>query len=174
MKAQASSLRIRAALPSEYPAIGDLTHAAYTHDYADLPDDYREQLRHPEWLGAAYEIFVAEDAASGDLLGTVALLRREHHAEGHVGPDELYFRLLATHPSARGRGVGAALTEFAIAEASARGQRAVVLNSGPDMIGAHALYRKLGFTRRTEREGTIVLADGRELALLTFVLDLAA
>jgi ribosomal protein S18 acetylase RimI-like enzyme len=172
--AEVGTLLIREALPHEHEAIGELTHSAYTHDYTDLPADYREQLRHPELLLDDYEVWVAEDAGSGDLLGTIALLRTGHDEGGRIGADELYFRLLATHPAARGRGVGIALTEFAIEPAAARGRAAVVLNSGPDMLGAHALYTKLGFTRRGEREGTIVLPDGRELTLYTFVLDLDA
>lgn len=168
----AAAVRIRPAADDEYGAIGALTYAAYTHDYTDLSPDYREQLKHPEALLDAYDVFVAEDEATGELVGTIAVLRAEHHQHGHVGADELYFRLLATHPSARGRGVGAELTRFALAEARRRGQRAVVLNSGPEMVGAHALYRKLGFSRRSDREGVIVLPDGRELELLTFVLDL--
>ncbi|MGO4298885.1 GNAT family N-acetyltransferase [Leifsonia sp. RAF41] len=168
-----SSIRIRTAAAHEYPAIGELTHAAYTHDYDDLPEHYREELKHPEALAEDFEFFVAEDE-TGELLGTIALLRVGHDNGGHIAPDELYFRLLATHPSARGRGLGVRLTEFALEQAAARGQRAVVLNSGPDMVGAHALYRKLGFSRRSEREGIIVLPDGRELELLTFVRDLSA
>lgn len=170
--AQAQTLLIREALPHEHEAVGALTHAAYTHDYTDLPEDYREQLSHPERLLDTYEIWVALDSASGDLLGTIALLRTGEDEHGRIGSDELYFRLLATHPEARGRGVGIALTRFAIEQAAARGRSAVVLNSGPEMLGAHALYTKLGFTRRSEREGTIVLPDGRELQLYTFVLDL--
>lgn len=166
------TLLIREALPHEYEAIGELTHAAYTYDYTDLPDDYLEQLRHPELLLDTFEIWVAQDAESGDLLGTIALLRTGHDENQRIGADELYFRLLATHPAARGRGIGIALTDFAIEQATARGRTAVVLNSGPEMVGAHALYSKLGFTRRSEREETIVLPDGRELDLFTFVLDL--
>ncbi|WP_426625666.1 GNAT family N-acetyltransferase [Leifsonia sp. McL0607] len=168
----AATVRIRPAAEGEFAAIGELTYAAYSHDYTDLSDDYRQQLRHPETLLDAFDFFVAEDAVTGTLVGTIAVLRAGHDQHGHVGPNELYFRLLATHPSARGRGIGAELTRFAMAEARRRGQRAVVLNSGPEMLGAHALYRKLGFSRRAEREGVIVLPDGRELQLLTFVLDL--
>lgn len=171
---RASTIRIRPAAPTEYPAIGELTHAAYTHDYDDLPAGYREELKHPEALLDAFDVFVAEDADSGELVGTIALLRPGQTFGGHIRPRELYFRLLATHPSARGRGVGAALTRFAMEEASRRGDRAVVLNSGPDMLGAHALYRKLGFSRRSEREEVLVLPDGRELELQTYVLDLPA
>jgi len=171
---RASTIRIRPAGTTEYAAIGELTHAAYTHDYDDLPAHYREELKHPETLLDSFDVFVAEDAANGELIGTVALLRPGHDFGGHIRPGELYFRLLATHPSARGRGVGAALTRFAMEEAARRGDRAVVLNSGPDMLGAHALYRKLGFSRRSEREESIVLPDGRLLELQTYVLDLAA
>lgn len=170
----ASAVRIRPAADGEYGAIGALTYAAYSHDYTDLSDDYREQLKHPETLLDAFDFFVAEDEATGELVGTVAVLRVGHERVARVEPHELYFRLLATHPSARGRGIGAQLTRFAMAEARRRGRRAVVLNSGPEMLGAHALYRKLGFSRRSEREEVIVLADGRELELLTFVLDLEA
>lgn len=168
----AATVRIRPAVDGEYAAIGELTYAAYSHDYTDLSDDYRTQLQHPESLLDAFDFFVAEDDVTGELVGTIAVLRAGHDQNGSIGRDELYFRLLATHPSARGRGIGDALTRFAIAEAHRRGQHAVVLNSGPEMLGAHALYRKLGFTRRAEREGVIVLPDGRELELLTFVLDL--
>ena len=169
-----NDIRIRAAAEGEFPAIGELTHAAYTHDYDDLPANYREELKHPEALADEFDFFVAEDTATGDLVGTVALLRPGFDMHGEIAPDELYFRLLATSPAARGRGVGIALTEFAVEQAAARGARAVVLNSGPDMVGAHALYRKLGFSRRSEREGIIQLPDGRQLELLTFVRDLAA
>lgn len=168
------TFHIRPASDAEFPAIGALTHAAYTHDYDDLPANYREELKHPEALADAFAFFVAEDDATGQLIGTIAILRPGHDMGGEIGPDELYFRLLATHPVARGRGVGIALTEFAVEQAAERGARAVVLNSGPDMLGAHALYRKLGFSRRSEREGIVELPDGRTFELLTFVRDLAA
>jgi ribosomal protein S18 acetylase RimI-like enzyme len=168
------TFHIRPASDTEFPAIGALTHAAYTHDYDDLPANYREELKHPEALAAEFQFFVAEDDATGQLIGTVAILRPGQELHGDIAPDELYFRLLASHPDARGRGVGIALTEFAVEQAAQRGARAVVLNSGPDMVGAHALYRKLGFSRRSEREGVVELPDGRSFVLLTFVRDLAA
>ena len=89
-----TGIRIRSAAASEYPAIGELTHAAYTHDYADLPAHYQEELKHPEALVDHFEFFVAEEDATGELLGTIALLRVGHDNHGHIGPDELYFRLL--------------------------------------------------------------------------------
>ncbi|GAA2047650.1 GNAT family N-acetyltransferase [Leifsonia soli] len=165
---------IRPAGPDEYPAIGELTHAAYTTDYTDLSPHYRDELKHPEALLDDFEFFVAEDTGTGQLLGTIALLRPGRDQGGQIAQDELYFRLLATHPSARGRGIGIALTQFALDQAAQRGQRAVVMNSGPVMVGAHALYRKLGFRREPDREGIVELPDGRSLQLLTFVRDVGA
>lgn len=165
---------IRPARPDEYAAIGELTHAAYTTDYTDLSPHYRDELKHPEALLDDFEFFVAEDTGTGQLLGTIALLRPGRDQGGQIAQDELYFRLLATHPSARGRGIGIALTQFALDQAAQRGQRAVVMNSGPVMVGAHALYRKLGFRREPDREGIVELPDGRSLQLLTFVRDVGA
>ncbi len=50
--------------------------------------------------------------------------------------------------SARGRGVGEALTRSALAQASARGARNVDLTSRPSREAANRLYRRLGFEPR--------------------------
>jgi ribosomal protein S18 acetylase RimI-like enzyme len=167
----ADTVLIRLAEPHEYPAIGTLSHAAYTNDYDDLSAGYQEQLRHPESLLPSYDVWVAADEQTGELLGTVSILRQGLDDEGRIGDDGLYFRLLAVSPTARGRGIGKALTEFALGQAAERGSARVVLHSGDNMLGAHALYTKLGFTRRTERE-MVIVHDGRTIQLFTFALDL--
>lgn len=88
---------------------------------------------------------------------------------GEAGPVVGLGRGESLVAASRGRGIGASLTTFAIDLARARGRARVVMNSGPYMLGAHALYFKLGFERVAEREGVIV-SSGRELQLLTFVL----
>ena len=164
-------LLIRPAAESEYPAIGELTHAAYTGDYDDLSSGYQEQLRHPERLVPSYDVWVAADRTTGELLGTVSILRAGYDDDGRIGDDELYFRLLAVSPSAHGRGIGTRLTEFALATAAERRAARVVLHSGENMLGAHALYAKLGFSRLPERE-MVVVDSGRRIQLYTFALDL--
>jgi ribosomal protein S18 acetylase RimI-like enzyme len=159
---------VREATPGELAAVGELTHAAYTHDYADLPESYRDDLLHPERLVPDYEVWVA--AADGLLVGTVSILRAGHSLGGRIAHDELYFRLLAVAPGARARGIGIALTGFALEQARSRGLARVVLNSAPYMLGAHALYSRLGFERVAEREHTVV-TSGRTLQLMTFVRD---
>ncbi len=50
--------------------------------------------------------------------------------------------------SARGQGIGEALTLAAVAEAGRRGTRTVDLTSRPSRAAANRLYQRLGFTQR--------------------------
>jgi ribosomal protein S18 acetylase RimI-like enzyme len=50
--------------------------------------------------------------------------------------------------SARGQGIGAALSEAAVAEARRRGAKDVSLTSRPEREAANRLYERLGFERR--------------------------
>jgi len=53
--------------------------------------------------------------------------------------------------SARGRGVGEALTREAIRHASERGARTVDLTSRPSRAAANRLYQRVGFVERETR-----------------------
>jgi ribosomal protein S18 acetylase RimI-like enzyme len=53
--------------------------------------------------------------------------------------------------SARGQGVGRALTESAIQAAHRRGARTLDLTSRPDRVAANRLYERLGFRPRESR-----------------------
>lgn len=77
--------------------------------------------------------------ADGSLLGTVAL--KELHPLG----GEL--KSMRTAPAARGRGVGTALLDRALGEATARGYRTVHLETGTHEFfePAHRLYLRAGF-----------------------------
>ncbi len=163
-----AELVIRRADESEFPLVGEVTHAAYAYDYDDLPDDYVDDLRHPERLAAEYDTWVAE--RDGVILGAISIRHAGLHEEGWINSDELYFRLLAVAPSARRTGLGAALIEHAFALARQRGAVRVSMNSGPQMRGAHALYRKLGFAEPDDRQ-RLVEIDGESVQLHTFVRD---
>lgn len=158
---------VRLVRDDEHEAVADLLEAAYTHDY-EIGDEYRASLRAVAERAAEHQVWVA---AEGDaLLGSVATPRPGRHISPLGREGELDFRLLGVHPGARGRGVGRLLTQHVVDLARRRGLRRVVMNSGPQMLGAHALYASLGFRRLTERE--VRLPDGRPL--LTFGLDLPA
>lgn len=166
-----TGLRVRLVAPHEHERVARLTLDAYGHDY-ELPDDYRASLADVATRAREHEVWVAEDLATGELLGTVATPRPGAHISELGRDGELDFRLLAVDPAARRRGIGALLTEHVIALARQRQLDRVVMNSGPQMTGAHALYLRLGFVRLTERETRVVhggtlLAFGYETSPLT-------
>lgn len=163
-----TGLRVRLVAPHEYDRVAQLSVEAYAHDY-DIPDDYRASLADVAARAREHEVWVAEDLATGELVGTVATPRAGEHISELGRDGELDFRLLAVDPAARRRGIGVLLTEHVVALARQRGLDRVVMNSGPQMLGAHALYHRLGFVRLTERE-TRVVAGG---TLLAFGLDTA-
>ncbi len=157
---------IRRAREHEYRAIGELTYAAYAHDYP-VSAEYALTLRHPESRLDLFEVWVAEDPATGALLGTTSILRPGAEYERRV-EGELYFRLLAVSPDARRRGIGAALTNLADDLARERALTAVSLNSAQHMTVAHSLYHALGFTRVPERDVHILDGDDHRV-VYTFV-----
>lgn len=159
-------IRVRLVTVDEYAQVGALSDAAYSYDYT-LPDAYRASLREVAARAHEHEVWVAEDTATGELVGTVATPRPGGRISDLAREDELDFRLLAVSPTARRRGIGALLTNHVIALARQRGAKRVVMNSGPQMLGAHRLYEQLGFGRLPERETFLV--NGH--ALFAFGLD---
>lgn len=149
----AAAIEIGPIRPEEFAADDAVVEAAYSHDYG--PRDHGDDpFYRAEWRSQAYEVWVARDAATGELLGSVTIAKpggEEVVADARA--DELGFRLLATSPNARRRGIGEALVRKVVALAAERGYAGVVMKSQPVMVGAHALYRKLGFERDPERDG---------------------
>ena len=161
-----SEIRIRAALPTEYPEIDRLIDAAYAHDYGE--DEHDDDPMHRSAVRAeTFDVWIAADE-DGELLGSVTT-RRSGGPPLHedVADDELDLRLLGVSASARRRGIAAALMRHVFAEARIQGFAAVVLKTAPNMRGAHRLYDALGFERVPERDGLWI--DGeRVLDLFTY------
>lgn len=165
------TLVIRIATADDYDVAGQVTEQAYSSSYSELSPAYLQSLRDVAARVESGDVWVAEDAA-GAIIGTVWVPRPGERLSELALEGELDFRQLAVAPSARGRGIGEALTRHVIALAVERGIERVVMNSGPEMVGAHALYAKLGFRRLPEREHRIEVEPGRFLDLLAFGLDL--
>lgn len=161
---------IRLVRPDEHEAAGRVTAEAYTASYGDLSAEYVASLRDVAGRLGDGDVWVAVDPG-GAILGTVWVAPAGRPLSPVAEPGETDFRQLAVAPSARGRGVGEALTRHVIALAAERGSHRVVMNSGPQMVGAHALYAKIGFRRLAEREGPREVEPGRWIDLLTFGLD---
>ncbi|GAA5201642.1 LLM class flavin-dependent oxidoreductase [Microbacterium jejuense] len=170
--ASASEWTIRLVRTEEYERAGEVTAQAYLSSYGELSEQYVASLRDVAGRVRSGDVWVAATDA-GEILGTVWVSRPNRPLAEVARPGETDFRQLAVAPSARGRGIGEALTRHVIDLARERGSHRVVMNSGPEMVGAHALYAKLGFARLPEREGVKEVEPGRLIELLSFGYDLA-
>jgi ribosomal protein S18 acetylase RimI-like enzyme len=147
--------RIREARESEFEAVGRLSYEGFGHHLPDAPapDPDRRRLL----LGAASRardgvLLVAENRATGALVGTASLLPFGSPLARQAEENEMELRLLAVLPEARRGGIGWKLLEQAADLASAAGARRLVLDTAVDNESSQVLYRRFGFIRRPERE----------------------
>jgi ribosomal protein S18 acetylase RimI-like enzyme len=149
------SIRLRPAVPEDAAALGQLAAdafvAAFGHLYRpeDLaaflaenrtPETYREHLR-----DSGTCVAVAED---GGALAGYALV----HWPSEFGSKSDSSRPLALHqlycaPAATGRGIGAALMEWALDQAREFDCDAVQLSVFSENYGAQRFYARYGFTK---------------------------
>ncbi|MEU5261323.1 GNAT family N-acetyltransferase [Amycolatopsis sp. NPDC021455] len=151
-----SDVEIRPPRPEEYAAAGEVTVRAYAVDgHLVAGIGYDVELRDVARRVRQAEVLVAVDE-TGEVLGTVTVVRPESDYAEVSRPGELEFRMLAVAPSARGRGIGEALTRAVLDRARALGAHRVVLSSQEGMRSAHRLYERLGFTRLAERDWQVL------------------
>jgi ribosomal protein S18 acetylase RimI-like enzyme len=162
-------LVVRTARPEEHRQVAELTVRVYLDDGL-ASSDYARRLADADGRAAAGRLLVAEDGASGRLVGTATVLPASAGPEwaDQAAPGEAELRMLAVEPAARRRGVGAALTRAALAIAAEWGCRRLVLATATSMTPAHRLYEGLGFRRIPERDweprpGVRLLAYGYDL-----------
>lgn len=146
---------IRAALPGEYDEVGELTVRVYRDGGFAAPDSpYLATLRDAASRAEKAELLVAVDE-DGTLLGSVTYARGgSPYAETAESADEAGFRMLVVEPAARGRGVGRALVEACLDRARRDGATTLRLSTQPQMVAAHRIYERLGFTRTPDRDWT--------------------
>lgn len=140
---------LREAHVDEWPAVGELTHAAYAALFGreDL-GWYGEELRDVAGRAGHGRIVVAE--RDGALVGAVSYLDDYGADPAMVDLDVAGtpgFRVLAVPPEARGLGVGRLLTEWCIERARASGAASMVIHTTDYMDVAQAMYRRMGFER---------------------------
>ena len=111
------------------------------------------------WPAAGARLLVAEDPASGDVLGTVQVVLAQPENQPHRGD----IAKMLVHRRARRRGIGAMLMRAAEDTARAAGKTLLVLDTatGSD---AERLYRRLGWTRVGDIPGYALWPDGRPCA----------
>jgi len=144
-------MQVTVATPADHPDIAALNVAAYEEFRARTGEEVwarmRASLEAVEGFAAGGEILVARE--DGRLLGAVA-----YYPPGSTGaplpPEWASVRALAVDPSARGRGVAAALMEACIGRAREQGAAVLGLYTTEMMSAARALYAHLGFVQDAE------------------------
>lgn len=144
-------MRITTADPSDHPAIAALNVAAYEEFRARTGEEVwarmRANLEAVDGFAAGGELLVARE--DGRLLGAVAYYPPGSTAPP-LPPEWASVRALAVEPSARGRGVAAALMEACVERARAQGAATLGLYTTEMMAAARALYARLGFVQDAE------------------------
>jgi ribosomal protein S18 acetylase RimI-like enzyme len=164
-------IRIRDVRSHELDTTAEIMVAAYREyvppDAPPLLQGYLDEIRDVRSRLAESTLILAEDG--GQILGAVTYYgdaTREPHAPWPAGWAN--FRLLAVAPSARGKGIGRALTEECLARARATGRSTIGLHTTQMMQVARAMYERMGFVRVPEFDfspmpGFLVMAYGLTL-----------
>jgi GNAT superfamily N-acetyltransferase len=105
------------------------------------------------------EVYVVE-SEDGEGVATVSMLPDDPEYWGDQPPDAFYVHKLAVRRDQAGRGIGAAIVEWANAEAAEAGRQFLRLDCLADNPGIRDYYEDLGF----EHRGDLVL-DGRKMSL---------
>jgi GNAT superfamily N-acetyltransferase len=151
-------LILRDAKDSERELIAEVMLESYQQYAFDMPQErweqYRDSIRNSVYGDAPYARIVAE--IDGRIVGSVQMFLSSEAAYGNpeMGIHSPIIRLLAVHPSARGRGVATALIREAARRALELGATTLNLHTSDMMASAVKLYEKLGFQRHYETDTT--------------------
>ncbi|MGZ4129021.1 MAG: GNAT family N-acetyltransferase [Actinomycetota bacterium] len=151
---------IRDARDDELDQVADLLEAAYAQygpppessvELAEAFDEYRTNIRDVRSRLNESVLIVAEQ--DGRIVGSVTFYPPSSEGTGEGWPAGwAAFRLLGVDPSARGAGIGRALTEECLCRARALGATTMGLHTTVVMDVARAMYERMGFTRYAQND----------------------
>ena len=145
-------MRIRRARPDDLASVGDVTVAAYAEFAGADTADYVHHLRDAATRDREAELWVATPDDTEEILGSVTLCPPGSPWREIARDGEGEFRMLSVAPSARGRGVGAALLDLVVEHFRSQRASRVVMSTLPTMRTAHRIYERAGFVRLPERD----------------------
>ena len=143
--AAAPRYEIRDFTPADADAVNAVALAAF-EEYRGAYSDWPALVRHygaMTRLAERGEIIVAE--SDGRVVGVVAYVGPNAAKPAMFDPAWPVIRMLAVDPSARGHGLGRALTEECIRRARRDGAAQIALHTSPIMQVALAMYLRQGF-----------------------------
>ena len=141
------SYRIRDFRPGDAPAVNTVALAAfgqYAGDYTDWPT-FAANVGRTAALAGQGELIVAE--LDGEVVGAVTYIGPHRPKSDFFELAWPIIRLLVVAPSARGHGIGRALTEACVARARRDGALEIALHTSPIMVAALRMYRDMGFVQ---------------------------
>jgi ribosomal protein S18 acetylase RimI-like enzyme len=166
-----SGLCLRDARPDDLDRVALLLRDAYQEYAKFLPppvwERYLQDIMNVRGRRDVAELIVAE--LGGELAGTVTLyLKAADSPPGGWPGGWAGVRLLAVHPSCRGKGIGRALMDECIRRCRQRGIRTIGLHTTVMMEVARGLYERMGFGRAPEYD----FHPRPEVAVMAYRLDL--
>lgn len=148
-------MTIRTATTNDYPAIRELTHAAYIEaGHIDPTSQYATQLT--DISGRTEGLYVAE--VDGQIAGSVNIALPGSSMAEVAYDNELEFRMLAVHPGFQGQGIGRALVTYVLQMARDHHLDGVAITTMASMTAAQTMYEKLGFKRAADRDWNLYTA----------------
>jgi ribosomal protein S18 acetylase RimI-like enzyme len=154
------SFRIRRAVPDDAPALAELATDAFVAAFGRLyrPEDLAAflaenrtpEVYHQEMLDSGTQIAVAE--ADGAFAGYALIHWPSEFASKSDASRPLALHQLYCAASATGRGIGAALMEWALEIAKEIGCDAVQLSVFSENYGAQRFYARYGFSKIADIE----------------------
>lgn len=146
---------LRPASPDDVTALAALGRTSFCAAFEDLyqPDDlavfleqaYSEPAVEAEIAAPEYIHRLAEDA--GGLIGYCKLRHPSLYAAHSDAKNPIALGQLYTAPGRTGSGIGAALMDWALAEARERGCDAIQLSVYSENFGGQRFYHRYGFSK---------------------------
>lgn len=146
---------LRPAAPGDAVALAALGQHSFCTAFAHLyaPEDlnpFLKQVYSPEAVAAEIADLaiihrLAADSEDGPLTGFCKLHTPSWYADKCDAKNPIALGQLYTDPDRTGEGIGAALMDWAIAEARGRGHDAIQLSVWSENDGAQRFYRRCGF-----------------------------
>ncbi len=146
---------LRSAVPDDASAIAALGResfcAAFAHLYrpadlaAFLEEAYSNEAVAHEIVDPRIVHRLAADTPDGPLTGYCKLRYPSWYADHSDAADPIGLGQLYCHSSRTGEGIGAALMDWALAEARERGADAIQLSVWAENLGAQRFYARYGF-----------------------------
>lgn len=148
---------LRPATPADARALSDLGRESFLAKFGHLykPDDLAAFLKQVYSLEAVAEEIddptlthrLSSDRPGGELTGYIKLRQPSHYADHSDAANPIELGQLYTAPERTGQGIGAALMDWAIEEARARGCDAILLSVWSENPGAQKFYQRYGFRK---------------------------